>query len=168
RDPFASSTSDSPTEARALISAISALIGRISIIAPEKAAVLSNRLQALTADAQFSSAPPKLPEGQLETKTGETASEYNERRVDYLEKLAERETTTLSRDVAYATAALATSVDQYQRAWNVAGKIDDASLRDDVRDWLTYRAALNFIAKGDLDSAYDLTVKLVDPLPRAA
>jgi len=168
RSPLPASTPDPPNTARGQISAISALIGKISVVAPEKAAILANRLQALTGDAQFSSAPPKLPEGQLETKTGETAGQYNQRRVDYLEKIAERETTTLSRDIAYAKAALATEVDQYQRGWNLAAKIDDQSLRDDVRDWLTYRATLHFISLNDLERAYELAAKNTDPLQRAA
>jgi len=163
-----STTSNPPVTARAQITTITSLMDRVARISPEKGAMLAERLQMLTAEAQFSSRPTKLPEGHIETKTGESAAEYNERRVDYLEKLAEKETTTLSRDVAYAKAALATTVSAYQRGWDIATKIDDDRLRSNVRNCLIYRATLHFLSRNDTEKAYELIAKNTDALQRAA
>jgi hypothetical protein len=166
--PSPSTTSDPQLTARAQITAITSLIAKVAQVSPEKGAMLAQRLQLLTAEAQFTSEPSKAPEGELETHRGETASEYNERRVDYLEKLAEQEKTTLGRDIAYAKAALATTVDRYQRGWDIAGKIDDDGLREHVRNGIVYRAALYFMGRNDLDRAYDLTARNTDVVQRAA
>ena len=166
--PAPSTTADPQLTSRAQISAITSLIAKVAQVSPEKAALLAQRLQALNAEAQFTSEPAKAPEGELETRRGETASEYNERRVDNLEKLAEEEKTTLGRDIAYAKAALATTVDGHQRGWDIAGKIDDDGLRENVRNSIVYRAALHFMSKNDLDRAYDLAAKNTDVVQRAA
>jgi hypothetical protein len=163
-----STTSTPPTTARAQITTITSLMDRVAQISPEKGAMLAQRLQMLTAEAKFSSQPSKLPEGHIESKPGETAPEYNERRVDYLEKLAEKETTTLSRDVAYAKAALATEVIAYQRGWDIATKIDDDRLRSNVRNCLIYRATLHFLTRNDTEKAYELIAKNTDAVQRAA
>jgi len=166
--PSPSTTSDPPLTSRAQISAITSIIAKVAQVSPEKGAMLAQRLQLLTAEAQFTSEPSKAPEGELETRRGETASEYNERRVDYLEKLAEQEKTTLGRDISYAKAALATTVDRHQRGRDIAGKIDDEELRENVRNSIVYRATLRLISLNDLDRAYDLTSKNTDVVQRAA
>ncbi|HKY26353.1 MAG TPA: hypothetical protein VJM12_00250 [Pyrinomonadaceae bacterium] len=163
-----STTSNPPITARAQITTMSSLLDRIAQISPDKGAMLAQRLQMLTAEAKFSSTRAELPEGHIESKPGESAPEYNERRVDYLEKLAEKETTTLSRDVAYAKAALATTVTAYQRGWEIATKIDDDRLRANVRNCLMYRATLHFLSRNDTDKAYELIGKNTDALQRAA
>jgi hypothetical protein len=166
--PLPSTTADPQLTSRAQITAITSLMAKVAQVSPEKGAMLAQRLQSLTAEAQFTSEPSKAPEGELETRRGETATEYNERRVDYLEELAAQEKTTLGRDIAYAKAALATTVDRHQRGWDIAGKIDDGGLRENVRNSIVYRAALHFIGKNDLDRAYDLTAKNADVVQRAA
>ena len=72
----------------------------------------------------------------------------------------------LTRDIGYATAAVATTVERYERGLQVAGKIDDKTLREGVRSWLIYRAVLHFIAAGDLDDAHRLNLN-DDPILRA-
>lgn len=166
--PLPSTTASPESAARAQVSVISTLLGMIASVAPDKAAILANRIQALNADAHFSSAPPKLPDGHLETKPGETASQYNERRIDYLEKLAENESTALARDIAFAKAALASTFDSYQRGWDIAGRIEDLSLREGVRNWLTFQVTVNLINASNWNRAYDLLAKNTDHLQRAA
>ena len=166
--PLPSTTSNPTVTARAQITAITSLIDKVAQVSTEKSAMLAQRLQMLTGDAQFSSQPAKPPEGHLETKQGETAPEYNERRVDYLEKLAEKETMTLSRDIAYAKAALATTVNAYQRGWDIATKIDDDRLRVNVRNCLVYRAALYFLTRNDTEKANELIAKNTDAVQKAA
>lgn len=166
--PLPSATANPPITARVQITTITSLMDRVAQVSSEKGAMLAQRLQMLTAEAQFSSQPSKLPEGHIETKPGETAPEYNERRVDYLEKLAEKETTTLSRDVAYAKAALATTANAYQRGWNIATKIDDDRLRFNVRNCLVYRATLHFLTRNEVEKAYHLMARNTDAVQRAA
>ena len=163
-----SSTSNAAVTARTQITAITSLMDRVAQISPEKGAMLAQRLQMLTGQAQFSPQQSKPPEGHIESKPGETAPEYNERRVDYLEKLAEKETTTLSRDVAYARAALATTVAAYQRGWDIATKIDDDRLRSNIRNCLMYRASLDLLSRNDTEKAYELISKNTDAAQRAA
>src|SRR5688500_416807 len=119
--PAPAATADPQTTARAQIGAIQTLLGRIEQAAPEKAALLAARLQLLTGDAQFSASPSSPPDGYVEPKRGESPAEYNERRVDFLEKEAERQQSPLARDLAYAKAADATEPDAYERGWRVAG-----------------------------------------------
>jgi len=166
--PLPSTTSNPPLTARTQITVINSLIDKVAQVSPEKSAMLAQRLQSLTAEAQFSSQPAKPPEGHVETKQGESAPEYNERRVDYLEKLAEKETSTLSRDIAYAKAALATTVNTYQRGSDIATKIDDDRLRVNVRNCIIYRASLHFLLRNDTDKAYELIAKNTDMVQKAA
>jgi hypothetical protein len=88
--------------------------------------------------------------------------------VDLLEETAAKGRDVLTRDIGYATAAFATTVDRYQRGLDLTGKIDDKNLRDGVRSWLIYRATLHFIAAGKLDEAYRLNSKNDDLNQRAA
>jgi hypothetical protein len=88
--------------------------------------------------------------------------------VDLLEEAARKENFTLGRDIAYAKAALATTTQNYARGWNLASKIEDGSLRDNLKNWLTYRATLSFVSQHNLDKAYELAAKNNDPIQRAA
>ncbi|HET8781475.1 MAG TPA: hypothetical protein VFM63_03580, partial [Pyrinomonadaceae bacterium] len=166
--PLPSTTSNPALTARAQVAAINTLLTNVNAASPEKGTMLAQRLQTLTTEAQFSATPSKPPEGHLDTKRGETAEQYNERRVDYLVKLAEDETTTLGRDIAYAKAALATVVNAHQRGWDIAGKIDDAKLRDNVRNCLMYRASLHLLSRNETDKAYELISKNNDAAQKAA
>lgn len=163
-----STAANPPITARAQITAINSLMNRVAQISPEKGAMLAQRLQMLTAEAKFTPRSSKPPEGHIESKAGETAPEYNERRVDHLERLAEKETTTLRSDVAYAKAALATTPTAYQRGWDIAGRIDDDRLRSNVRNCLVYRASLQFLTRNDIEKAYELIAKNSDTVQRAA
>ncbi|MCI0562914.1 MAG: hypothetical protein MN733_30910, partial [Nitrososphaera sp.] len=64
--PPPSATPNPPITARAQVSVINSLIGRIEQVAPERAAALANRRQLLIAAAQFSTSPPKPPAGHIE------------------------------------------------------------------------------------------------------
>jgi hypothetical protein len=87
--------------------------------------------------------------------------------VDLLEETAAKGRDLLTRDIGYATAAVATAVDRYERGLSLAGKIDDKNLREGVRSWLIYRAVIHFIAAGDLDEAHRLNLKNDDLAQRA-
>ena len=67
------------------------------------------------------------------SRPGETSASYAERRVDLLEEAAQNENFTIGRDIAYAKAALATTVQNYSRGWNLAENIEDGSLRNNLK-----------------------------------
>lgn len=165
--PLPVTTADPPYTARGQLSAINTLIGPMSERLPELALALQSRKQQISTEAPsgtVQSAPPNTPPA----LPGETGASYAQRRVDLLEKAAENETFVLGRDIGYAKAALATTVESYQRGWDLAGKIEDGMLRDNLRNWLTYRVSLHFISQNNLDLAYELTAKNNDPAQRAA
>ncbi len=153
--------------ARALVSAIGTLWREITQQLPDKAALLQARAQQLDTEARFSTVPiprrPDIPE----VRPGESKERFAERRVDLLEETAAKGRDALTRDIGYATAAVATTVERYERGLDLAGKVDDKTLRDGVRSWLIYRAVLHFIASGKLDEAHRLNLKNDDAAQRA-
>jgi hypothetical protein len=166
--PLPATTANPSLTARSQLSAINTLLVPISERLPELAVALRTRAQQIATEAQLNtvqqSAPPNTPASQ----PGETSTSYAERRVDLLEEAARNETFTIGRDIAYAKAALATTVQNHSRGWSLADKIDDSSLRSNLKNWLTYRATLYFVSQNNLDKAYELAAKNNDPIQRAA
>ena len=155
------------TTARSLVSAIGMLIREVTEQLPDKAALLRARAQQLDAEARFSTTPvPRRPDVP-EPRPGESKESLAERRVDLLEESAAKGRDTLTRDIGYATAAVATTVDRYERGLDLTAKIDDKILREGVRSWLIYRAVLNLVSFGSLDEAYKLNLKNGDMGQRA-
>jgi len=153
--------------ARSFVSAIGMLLREVTPLLPEKAALLRARAQQLDVAAAFSNAPiPRRPD-MPEVRPGESKEGLAERRVDLLEETAAKGRDVLTRDIGYATAAVATTVERYERGLTLAGKIDDKNLREGVRSWLIYRAVLHFIASGNLDEAHRLNLKNDDAAHRA-
>jgi hypothetical protein len=147
------------TTARSLVSAISVLLREVTEQLPEKAALLRARVQQLDAEARFTAVPPQRRSDIPDVRPGESKESFAERRVDLLEESAGRGRDSLTRDIGYGQAAVATTVERYQRGLELAGKIDDKELRSGVRSWLIYRAVLHLIAAGKLDEAHTLNLK---------
>jgi hypothetical protein len=166
--PAPSTTPDPQSTARAQINVIAALLTKMSQQLPEKAVALQTRAQQLEADAHFATVPRPSRTDTPVAELGESRKNYGERRVDLLEQAAQNERDSLSRGIAYAKAALATDVESYQRGWDLSGKIDDETLCDNVRNWLTYRAVLHFVRTDNLEKAYQLNAKNSDPIQRGA
>jgi hypothetical protein len=143
-------------------------MGPISERLPELAVALRTRAQQISTEAQLNTAPQSPPANRPASLPGETSASYAERRVDLLEEAARNENFTIGRDIAYAKAALATTVQNYSRGWDLAGKIEDPLLRDNLKNWLTYRATLHFVSQNNLEKAYELATKNNDPIQRAA
>jgi len=153
--------------ARSLVSVIGTLLVEVTRHLPEKAALLRARAQQLDSEARFSNAPVQPRPDMPDLRPGESKESFTERRADLLEEAAAKGRDVLTRDIGYATAALATSVERYERGLTLAGKIDDQNLREGVRSWLIYRAVLHSIASGNLDEAYRLNLKNDDAAARA-
>ena len=153
--------------ARSLVSVIGVVLRVATEQLPEKAALLRARAQQLDSEARFSTAPPQRRADMPETRPGESKESLAERRVDLLEETAAKGRDLLTRDIGYANAAIATTVERYQRGLDLSGKIDEKNLRDGVRSWLLYRATLHFIRSGDFDQAQRLNLKNDDVTPRA-
>jgi hypothetical protein len=166
--PLPATTANPPLAARSQLSAINTIVGPVSERLPELAVALQTRAQQISTEARANTVQQSAPANTPASLPGETSSSYAERRVDLLEDAARNENFSIGRDIAYAKAALATTVENYSRGWNLAGKIDDASLRENVKNWLTYRATLHFVSQNNLDKAYELTAKNNDPIQRAA
>ena len=153
--------------ARSLVSVIGILLREVTQQLPEKAALLRARAQQLDSEARFSNEPIQRKSDLPEVRHGESKERFAERRVDLLEETAANGRDVLTRDIGYATAAMATTVERYERGLGLAGKIDDRDLRLGVRSWLLYRAVLHFIASGNLDEAHRLNLKNDDAAQRA-
>jgi hypothetical protein len=166
--PVPSATDNPAFTARSQLSVINTLMGPISQRLPDLATALQTRTQQISTEARFSNVEQSPPANLPASLPGETSGNYAERRVDLLEEAARNESFALGRDIAYAKAALATTVESYQRGWDLAGKIEDKVLRDNLRNWLTYRVSLHFISLNNLDRAYELAAKNDDPVQRAA
>jgi hypothetical protein len=153
--------------ARSLVSAIGIVLSEVSKQLPEKGALLRARAQQLDSEARFSTEPIQRKPDMPEFRPGESKESFAERRVDLLEEMAAKGRDVLTRDIGYANAAVATTVERYERGLDLAGKIDDENLRDGVRSWLLYRAVLHSIAAGNLDQAHRLNLKNADAATRA-
>jgi hypothetical protein len=171
--PLPSATANPAETARTEISAIDALLAYTSRSLPDAAALLQAKVAQIERDANFSPRPSaderRAPPPRSE---GESEADYSKRlgaaRVDELEDAARKETDQLRRDTAYAEAALATDAEAYERGFELADKISDESLRAGVRDWLAYRASLEFARRGQAERAYELSRKNGDAAQRAA
>ncbi len=160
-------TGNTQVAARTLVSVIGTLLRVVTEQLPEKAALLRARAQQLDSEANFSNAPiPRRPD-MPEVRPGESNESFAERRVDLLEETAAKGRDVLTRDIGYAQAAIATTVERYERGLSLAAKIDDKNLREVMRSWLLYRSVLNLIAVGNLDEAQRLNLKNDDPIPKA-
>jgi hypothetical protein len=165
--PLPNATNNPLMSARSQLSVIGWLMGELTQRLPIKAALLRARAQQMDYDAQFSNLPSAPRPGIPEMLPGEAKEDYAERRVDILEEAAAKIKDVLARNIAYAKAAVATTVEHFERGLNLAGKIEDKELREAMRSWLIYRATLHFVASGNLEEAYKLNSKNEDAVQRA-
>lgn len=171
--PLPSATANPSETARSEISAIDALLAYASRSLPDAAALLQAKAAQIERDANFSPRPASDERREPPPRAeGESEADYSKRlgaaHVDEPEDAARKETDQLRRDTRYAEAALATDAEAYERGFDLADKISDDSLRDGVRDWLAYRASLEFAGRGEAERAYELSQKNGDAAERAA
>jgi hypothetical protein len=166
--PLPLATADPQSTARRQIGVINMLRWDIEKQFPELGAALRQRAQQIERDAGFSPARKALPADFVSPLDGEGQKEYSQRKADRLEELAGKTTDPLARDIAYANAALACGVEQYERSLGLAGRVRDDALRVNVNNWLNSRATLEFIRAEAFDKASELIRKNEDPLHQAS
>jgi hypothetical protein len=166
--PMPAATADPVQSARLQLSTINVLLVPISERLPDLSVALRTRAQQITSEARLTPVAESAPANTPRVQPGENSKSYAERRVDLLERAAQNETFTLSRDIAYAKAALATTAENYSRGSDLGSKIDNKELRDNIRNWLIYRASLHFLRVDDLEKAYELVGRNNDPVQKAA
>jgi hypothetical protein len=160
-------TGNAQLAARSITSVIGAVLREVTTRLPEKAALLRARVQQLDSQAAFSTTPVEPSPDIPDSRPGESKESFAERRVDLLEEAAAKGRDSLTRNIGYAKAAVATTVERYERGLELAGKIDDKELREGVRSWLFFRAVLDLIASGKLTEAYRLNLRNDDAAQRA-
>lgn len=167
--PLPAKGEDLQLAARQQISTIGVLSPRMSEILPARAAELDTRAQKLEAIANFSTspAPPLSDIPTVYPHKGESKEDLAARQVDALVEKAEKETDVLAQNILYARAAIATMPGTYSRGWALAGKISDKRLKEDVTNYLSYRAAVHFAIAGQFAKAHELCLTNNDPAQRA-
>jgi hypothetical protein len=166
--PPPSTTATPELTARTQVSVINVINGKLLDRLPDKAVALQLKAQQIAQEANYistvasprSDAPAPRPE--------ETTQDYAERRIDSMEDAAANAPDQLSRDIGYARAALATTTERYQHGRDLASKIDDKTLRENILNWIGYRAALNLIKLKNFAAAYDLSARNTDFYQRSS
>jgi hypothetical protein len=97
---------------------------------------------------------------------GASEEEINRSYVESLEEAADKEDDPIARKLAYVQAALATTPEDLARGRHIAAKIEETELRKQVVSFLTYRAALVMLEKGQLGEAITLASE-AQPLQHA-
>jgi hypothetical protein len=149
------------------------LVGRqYAVFAPELApsaqgflAQLQRQLRPDSEDASASGTSPRTTDN-LDSTKRLTKEELYEKRISELEASADKESSALFRNVAYIQVTLTTNPDDYNRAKQIAQKIDDLDLRADAISFVLYRAALFFISKAEVAKAIDILPTIAEPLRR--
>lgn len=167
--PIALDTPENKRRAENLLVLGGQIAGRYNEYAPELAqparlflAQLQNQLrpdrqtEAATSESRLSSLPKDA-----------TKEETYAALIADLEEKADKETDPVAKKLAYIRAAISTNAEDYKRGKNIAGKIDDEILREDVASFVLYRAALAFVEKKDVETAEELAAQTKEPLRRA-
>lgn len=109
---------------------------------------------------------PSSVRERIRAASGADERELNRLFLEGLEEAAEKETNPTARKLAFVQVALATAPEDLDRGRKLAGKIDEAGLREQVISFLVYRAALLGLERNRLDEAVDLAAE-ARPLERA-
>ena len=142
--------------------------GRYDSVAPEFSVPLKSYLTQL--ESKLFPAGRGDPFANSRKPDGEqrpSAQELYESRIAALEERAEKTADPAARNLAYVEAALAPTVEDYQRAKSIAEKITDQTLKADAISFVLYRAALAFVRKKEFDKASELTPQIAHAARRA-
>ncbi len=96
-----------------------------------------------------------------------TKEETYEALIADLEEKADNETDPIAKKMAYIRAALTTYPEDYKRGIEIAKKIEDEILQQDVVSFVLYRAALKFVENKEIETAEQLAPQIKESLRRA-
>jgi hypothetical protein len=151
--PISIDTPEDRQRAQKILNLGNRLANRYNTYAPDLAPAVQGFLAQLRSlllpDGETTSATPSPTPGESTKRL--TVDELYDKQISELEDSADKERNALFRKTAYVKAALATKPEDYLRGRRIAEKIDDDDLRADAVSFLLYRAALSFLAKGDLE-----------------
>jgi hypothetical protein len=157
--PISIETPEDKQKAQRILGLGNRLAAKYVIYAPDLAPAVQGFLAQLHSqllpDGETTSAAPRPTPGQDSTKRL-TVEELYDKQIGELEDSADKERNALFRKTAYVKAALATKPEDYLRGKRIAEKIDDDDLRADAVSFLLYRAALSFLANGDIEKTSEL------------
>lgn len=166
--PFLADAENPQTSAREQFGVINSILYRLGNSSPELSRALHERLNEITANAGFSPAAPISPKDLPPRQQGESRSDFEKRLLDKALEEAEKIANPLQRDVFIAQTVLRSDAGQFEKVKNAAEKIDDKELREQILNFLLYKASLNLIKVNNLDEAYKLLQKNSEPRQKAA
>ena len=143
-------------------------LGRYDLVLPEFSVPLKSYLTQL--ESKLFPAGRGDPFANSRRQSGgqpRSEIEVYESRIKTLEERAEKTVDSTARDLVYVEAALAPSVEDYQRAKSIAEKISNETLKADAISFVLYRAALGFVRNKDLEKAAEMTPQIANQARRA-
>ncbi|MGB8508089.1 MAG: hypothetical protein WCD76_06780 [Pyrinomonadaceae bacterium] len=169
--PAPSSTANPSQSAQEFVTLAGSLASGFKLYAPELWMPVEQRMAQVIPDLAPARADNRLPSTVREKlqsgrAAGADEKELHKLYVDGLEEAAGEETDAIARKLAYVQAALATTPEELERGREIAAKIDEAELHEQVVSFLVYRAALLALEKGLFDEAIDMAAE-VKPVQHA-
>jgi hypothetical protein len=163
------STAANPSAyAQEFLTLVKSLSGAYSRHAPDLWVPLQQRMVQFAPDAMVvkrpTSADTEVP--RAATAAGLSEAERHLRYLDDLEEAAANETDPVARKLAYLKAALSTDISELDRGRQLASKIEEKELREQVISFLSYRAALDALDKKRTEEALGLASD-AGPIQRA-
>lgn len=168
RMPFLISDENPQESARAQYGIINTILFRLGTNSPELSSALRERLAAINANANFTPGSATSPTGIPSRGQGESSKQYQERMLDEILEKAAKIASSLERDIFIAQGVLRSNADQFEKAKGISEKIEDKELREQISNFLIYRASFDLINKNQLDDAYNLLKKHAEPRQKAA
>ena len=158
--PISIETSEDKQKAQKILGLGNRLAARYNTYAPDLAPAVQGFLAQLRSqllpDGDPNTSPSPRPTPSEDSTKRLTVEELYDKQINELEDSADKERNALFKKAAYVKAALATKPEDYLRGKRIAEKIDDDDLRADAVSFLLYRAALSFLANGDLEKTSEL------------
>jgi hypothetical protein len=140
------STAANPSAyAQDFITLVRSLSGAYSKYAPDLWLPLQQRLVQFAPDATTVRRPATADTAatRASASAGLSEAERHQRYIDDLEEAADNETDPVARKLAYVKAALSTDARELERGREIASKIEEKELREQLVSFLSYRAALD-------------------------
>ncbi len=154
--------------AREQTDAINTILSRIGNTLPQQSQALRERLTTILASTNYSPASDSPREGFVPHQKGEKVEDYRSRLIDNLVEKAEKEANPLRRDILYAQAALKTNAELFERGKDIAGKIQDKELQEQITNFVIYRKTVAEIKSDNFDNAYKILSKNSNAKQKAA